>query len=96
MCRWTLLRVGFRSLFDVYKLDLSQSGSMAEGVGDSFAEGWREFRRIDGSPGHDQALFAPDLPPYGGKAVGKGWSLPMIPSAGRILGPSKGVEGRRQ
>ena len=34
------------------KLDFGHSGGVAEGIGDAFAEGWREFRGIDGLPGH--------------------------------------------
>ncbi len=44
---------------------------MAEGVGDAFAEGWREFRSVEGVAGQRKTLLTPDLPPYGGKAVGK-------------------------
>src|SRR3954468_15793174 len=69
---------------------------MAEGIGDAFAEGWREFRGIDGLPGHGETLLGPDRPPYCGEAVGEGRPLLVVPGAGRDLDPGTAVEARRQ
>ncbi|MBL6082221.1 hypothetical protein JMJ56_30045 [Belnapia sp. T18] len=78
------------------KLDFVQSGGMAEGVCDTFAEGWREFRGVAGVLGYGQTLFAPDCPPYGGKAVGEGRSLLVVPGVGRYPELGTAVEARRQ
>ena len=50
---------------------------MAEGIGDALAESWREFRRFDCLPGHDETLLAPDCTAYRGKGVGEG-SWPLV------------------
>ena len=78
------------------ELDFGHSGGVAEGVGDALAEGWREFRGIDGLPGHGETLFASDFPPYCGEAVGEGRPLLVVPGAGLDLDPGTAVEARRQ
>jgi hypothetical protein len=64
------------------KLEFGHLGSVTEGVSDALAEGWREFRSVEGVAGQRKTLLTPDLPPYGGKAVSKGRSLLVVSGAG--------------
>ncbi len=69
---------------------------MAEGVSDAFAKGSREFRSVEGVAGQCETLLTPDLLRYGGKAVGKGWPLLVVPGAGRDPELISAVEARCQ